>query len=83
MSLVANAVDPEAIGLDKLDDSHRACSLVAVVLKVVVIVFDISVCIKAGDAGKHTVKLSMLVVLGCQSESDRDKSFSDGVVPHA
>jgi hypothetical protein len=39
MGLVTDTVDPEAVGLDKLDNALRTSGLVAVVLKVVVVVY--------------------------------------------
>ena len=45
MSLVANTVDLEAVGLDELNDSRRACSFIAIVFKVVVVIL----CDVSGD----------------------------------
>jgi len=42
-----------------------------------------SVVIELGNVGKLTVEFSMLVVLGCESESNRNEGFSDSIVPHA
>jgi hypothetical protein len=65
MGLVANTVDADAVGLDELDDASSTLGLLRVVLKVVVIVEE----------------LSLAAVLVGEAESNRKEGLADGVVP--
>lgn len=66
MGLVANTVNANAIGLDELDDAGSTLGLVTVVLKVVVVVEE----------------LSGSTVLVGETECNRQESLADGVIPH-
>ena len=65
MGLVANTVDADAVGLDELDDTLSTLGLLRVVLKVVVVVEE----------------LSLATVLVGEAESDGKEGIADGVVP--
>ena len=67
MSLVANTVDANAVGLDELDDALGTLGLLRVVLKVVVVV----------------EKLGLAAVLVGEAESNGKEGLADGVIPDA
>jgi hypothetical protein len=65
MGLVANTVDADAVGLDELDDASSTLGLLRVVLKVVVVVEE----------------LSLATVLVGKAESNGKEGLADGVIP--
>ncbi len=67
MGSETNAVNLDAVALDKLDNALSTVSLGAIVLKIVVVV----------------EQLSLRVDLGGELEGQRQESLANGVVPHA